>query len=99
MRDRAPANTMTAGTRRRSSFVPSVPSRMVAAALGGITICAMTDEDPVSSQWHALLTGEDQSLVKVRRRWRHVPSAPRCKVCASPFHGFGGVVAKLFWHG
>jgi adenylate cyclase len=59
----------------------------------------MTDEDPVSSQWHALLTGEDQSLVKVRRLWRHVPSAPRCKVCASPFHGFGGTVAKLFWHG
>jgi adenylate cyclase len=59
----------------------------------------MTDEDPVSGQWHALLTGEDQSLVKVRRLWRRVPAAPRCKVCASPFQGLGGAVAKLFWHG
>jgi adenylate cyclase len=59
----------------------------------------MTDEDPVASQWRALLTGEDPSLAKVRRLWRHVPSAPRCKVCASPFHGAGGLVARAFWHG
>jgi adenylate cyclase len=31
--------------------------------------------------------------------WRHVPAAPRCKVCASPSQGIGGVVARLFWHG
>ncbi len=59
----------------------------------------MPDEDPVTSQWRALLTGEDKSLLAVRRRWRHVPSAPRCKVCASPFHGIGGAFAKVFWHG
>lgn len=59
----------------------------------------MTDEDPVASQWRALLTGEDPSLRQVRRLWRHVPSAPRCKVCASPFHGMGGAVARVFWHG
>ena len=59
----------------------------------------MTDEDPATSQWHALLTGEDPTLVGVRRIWRRIPSAPRCKVCASPFHGFGGALAKLFWHG
>jgi adenylate cyclase len=28
-----------------------------------------------------------------------MPAAPRCKVCASPFHGVGGTVAKLIWHG
>ena len=56
-------------------------------------------EDPATAQWHALLTGEDRSLEKVRRFWRHVPAAPRCKVCASPFHGIGGSVARLFWHG
>jgi adenylate cyclase len=59
----------------------------------------MSEEDQVTTQWRALLTGEDPSLADVRRLWRHVPSAPRCKVCASPFHGFGGVVARVFWHG
>ena len=59
----------------------------------------MADEDPTASRWHALLTGEDPTLRKLRRVWRHVPSAPRCKVCASPFHGAGGAVARLFWHG
>jgi adenylate cyclase len=59
----------------------------------------MSGPDPVTSQWRALLTGEDPSLRQVRRVWRHVPSAPRCKVCASPFHGLGGSVARLFWHG
>jgi adenylate cyclase len=57
------------------------------------------DFDPGTAQWRALLTGEDPSLLKVRRRWRRVPAAPRCKVCASPFHGVGGVLARLFWHG
>ena len=59
----------------------------------------MPDEDPVTAQWRALLTGEDPSLQTVRRRWRHVPAAPRCKVCASPTQGIGGAVARLFWHG
>ena len=57
------------------------------------------DLDPVTAQWRALLTGEDPSIRQVRRLWRRVPSSPRCKVCASPFHGAGGVVARLFWHG
>jgi adenylate cyclase len=57
------------------------------------------DADPATRQWRALLTGEDETLHRIRRVWRHVPSAPRCKVCASPFHGLGGAVARLFWHG
>ena len=56
-------------------------------------------EDPVTTQWRALLTGEDPYLRQARRVWRHLPAAPRCKVCASPTHGIGGVVARLFWHG
>ena len=59
----------------------------------------MPDIDPATAQWRAMLTGEDPSLAKVRRVWRHVPSAPRCKVCASPLQGVGGAVARLFWHG
>ena len=56
-------------------------------------------EDPSTVQWRRMLTGEDPSLKKVRRMWQHLPAAPRCKVCASPSHGFGGAVARLFWHG
>lgn len=56
-------------------------------------------EDDDSAVWRGLLTGRDPSLLRIRRAWRHVPAAPRCKVCASPFHGFGGAVARLFWHG
>jgi adenylate cyclase len=56
-------------------------------------------DDATSSMWHALLTGEDPSLLRVRRAWKHIPAAPRCKVCASPFHGFGGAIAKMLWHG
>lgn len=59
----------------------------------------MPDDDPATAQWRRMLTGEDPTLLKVRRIWRRVPAAPRCKVCASPFHGFGGAVARLFWHG
>ena len=59
----------------------------------------MRDEDPTTTLWRGLLTGTDPTLLKMRARWRHVPSAPRCKVCASPFHGIGGAFARLFWHG
>ncbi len=59
----------------------------------------MAEVDPVTSKWRELLTGEDPSLHDVRRFWRRVPAAPRCKVCASPTQGLGGAVARLLWHG
>jgi adenylate cyclase len=59
----------------------------------------MRDEDPTTTLWRGLLTGTDPTLIKIRARWRHVPAAPRCKVCASPFHGVGGAFARLVWHG
>jgi len=54
--------------------------------------------DANGAKWRELLTGEDPSLRTVRRLWGRIPSAPRCKVCASPFHGIGGSVAKVLWH-
>jgi adenylate cyclase len=57
------------------------------------------DEEARTSQWRALLTGEDPGLRDVRRFWKRLPAAPRCKVCASPTHGIGGAVARVFWHG
>src|SRR6185503_15989369 len=62
------------------------------------TIPNMPD-DETTTKWRAMLTGEDPSIQDVRRFWRHLPAAPRCKVCASPTQGVGGAVAKLFWHG
>src|SRR3990170_2553778 len=59
----------------------------------------MPDDDPGTAKWRAMLTGDDPALAKARRFWRRMPAAPRCKVCASPSHGFGGAVARLFWHG
>ena len=63
------------------------------------TIARMADDDLATTQWRALLTGEDPSLKDVRKFWRHLPAAPRCKVCASPTQGIGGAVARVFWHG
>lgn len=57
------------------------------------------EDDPRSRQWRALLTGEDPSLLRVRRVLGRFPASPRCKVCASPFHGLGGAVGRVLWHG
>jgi adenylate cyclase len=59
----------------------------------------MTDDDQTTDMWRRMLTGEDPSLLGVRKVWRRIPSGPRCKVCASPFHGAGGLMARLVWHG
>jgi adenylate cyclase len=75
---------------------------------GPITIPMMVDETPIkfpsgeeseTETWRQLLTGEYPALRDVRRFWRRLPAAPRCKVCASPTAGVGGAVARLFWHG
>ena len=59
----------------------------------------MADDEVSTEKWRAMLTGEDPSLHDVRRFWRRLPAAPRCKVCASPTEGIGGAVARLLWHG
>lgn len=59
----------------------------------------MEPSDRDEARWRSLLTGEDPTLHKLRRLWQHVPAAPRCKVCGSPFHGIGGALARLVWHG
>jgi adenylate cyclase len=56
-------------------------------------------DDQRTESWRRLLTGEDPMLHWLRRRWRNVPSAPRCKVCAAPFAGPGGLIARLMKHG
>jgi adenylate cyclase len=56
-------------------------------------------DDAVTAAWHALLTGTDPSLKRLRRVWHRVPSAPRCKVCAAPFSGPGRLIARVVMGG
>jgi adenylate cyclase len=49
----------------------------------------------VEDQWRKVLLTGHRPLLLSRRVWRHVPSAPRCKLCANPFGGIGGRVARL----
>ena len=49
----------------------------------------MTAEDVRSA-----LTGESARLLKRRRVFRRLPSPPRCKLCAAPFAGIGGLVLR-----
>jgi len=52
-----------------------------------------------TEQWRRLLTGEDEGLKRLRHFWRHVPSGPRCKVCAAPFKAPGSLLTQVILHG
>jgi adenylate cyclase len=45
-----------------------------------------------SERWREVLTDGHAPLVKARRVFRYLPSAPRCKVCNNPFGGLAGQV-------
>lgn len=49
-------------------------------------------------EWQALLTGSHIDMLALRRGFRHVPAAPRCKLCHAPFAGLGGLVLRP-WFG
>lgn len=40
------------------------------------------------------MTGESPGLARTRRLFRALPSSPRCKLCAAPFGGLGGLALK-----
>jgi adenylate cyclase len=48
-----------------------------------------------NDEWRKILTEGHRSMSVARHMWRHVPSAPRCKVCSSPFGGIGGRIVGL----
>src|SRR4029078_5802292 len=56
-------------------------------------------ERSVTEIWRSVLTGEDPSLPALRRRFRRIPSDPRCKMCAAPFRGPGKLITRLMMHG
>ena len=45
------------------------------------------------------MTGEHPGMADQRRRFRHVPSEPRCKLCAAPFGGLGGTAFRAMGYG
>ena len=49
-------------------------------------------------EWRALLTGSHKEMLRLRRAFRRVPAAPRCKLCHAPFNGIGGLVLRP-WFG
>jgi adenylate cyclase len=52
----------------------------------------MAAEGSTPERVRAVLTGESAGLARQRRVFRRIPSAPRCKLCAAPFGGLGGLV-------
>ena len=52
-----------------------------------------------SEEWRRILVGEDPNLPRLRRFWSKVRSAPRCKLCASPFSGPGRLLTRVVMHG
>lgn len=57
----------------------------------------MADGHPGSEEeFRAVLTGDHAGLGGMRKAMLRVPSSPRCKLCAAPFHGVGGAVLKHF---
>ena len=66
----------------------------------------MSEREPPDSQelppdderWRALLTGAGPHIGRMRRVRALIPSSPRCKMCAAPFSGIGGVVMARTGH-
>jgi adenylate cyclase len=55
----------------------------------------MSDESRMTPEAiRAFLTGESPGFDHQRRIFRHIPSSPRCKLCAAPFRGFGALLLK-----
>ncbi len=54
-------------------------------------------DDGIREEWRRQLTVG--TAIRWKRRLRNrIPSNPRCKMCAAPFSGIGGLVMPLFGH-
>jgi adenylate cyclase len=54
-----------------------------------------TPEPGNEEVWKAILLGTDPSYARLRSRLRHLPSEPRCKMCAAPFRWPGRVLMRV----
>lgn len=53
---------------------------------------------PSEEQWRRLLM-DQAPFLRTRRLHARIPSSPRCKMCAAPFSGPGGLVMRFLGHG
>ena len=60
---------------------------------GGAAVALDQHTGASSALWDKVLTDGHASLVRARRAFRYLPSAPRCKLCNNPF---GGPVGRVF---
>ncbi|MGI8927312.1 MAG: adenylate/guanylate cyclase domain-containing protein [Tepidiformaceae bacterium] len=49
-----------------------------------------------NEEWRKILIDGHRPMLFMRSVFRHLPSAPRCKVCSNPFGGLGGKAVGLF---
>lgn len=49
--------------------------------------------------WRRVLAGTQWQMRMGRRLMRHLPTDPRCKLCAAPFRGVGGALMRLIGKG
>jgi adenylate cyclase len=61
-------------------------------SMATINIAVETSPAIPKDPWHTVLTEGHGSLVRARRLFRYLPSAPRCKLCNNPFGGPAGRV-------
>jgi adenylate cyclase len=54
----------------------------------------MADQRLTAEQVRSALMGENVRLLRRRRVFRRLPSPPRCKLCAVPFAGIGGLALR-----
>jgi adenylate cyclase len=55
------------------------------------------DHPPSDEMWRQLLV-DQMPFLSSRRMHAHIPSSPRCKLCAAPFAGPGGLVMRYLGH-
>lgn len=56
-----------------------------------------TERPSPDEQWRRALT--EGTAIRWKRRLRNrIPSSPRCKMCAAPFSGIGGLIMPYFGH-
>lgn len=75
--------------------MPHVHTRPRADTVGMVVFDTASRAAPVvpKQPWDKVLTEGHAPLVRARRIFRYLPSAPRCKVCNNPF---GGPVGRAF---
>jgi adenylate cyclase len=53
------------------------------------------DTSPNEGMWRAILLGTDRRYARTRAWQKHIPTEPRCKMCAAPFGGVGRPLMHL----